>query len=331
MVNNYLIQKNLVVRVYTIGFDPMGESVLITICDDDYVIFSGLIDCFINGNDYITKLLNNLNITKLNYLCITHPDLDHCIGVPNIIDRIDCNTKIAIPNRIFDFMEQYDENVRESLQVLRELLMLRADSKRKPIFRSVSDTSDIIDNWNFIDYKGELSTLKIMTITPSTNAIERYAYRQSRGDVIVEHNDFSIINLIQINNVKILLTGDAINSSIKEAFNNMNRFGIEFFDSKIDFIKIPHHTSPGSKLLLEKIKGSGKGIGVSVTTIFRSSNLPNQSLFSEYSTYSDSSFCTSSKQSELLKNGIVLFEADITNSRKKVLLVDTAVNFNDYN
>lgn len=330
MENNYLIKNNLILRVYTIGFDPKGESILLTINDGDCILFAGLIDCFITDNNYIINLFDKLNIVHLDYLCITHPDYDHCVGLSSIMDKIDFKTKIAIPNRIFDFMEQYDVNVKESLESLRELLYLRSDSKRKPKFNTVSDNSVIIDNWNFIDNKGEHNKLKILTITPSSNVIERYALRHETGEIIVEHNDFSIINLIQINDIKILLTGDAEDDNIRDAFNNLTEFSSIFFNSKIDFVKIPHHSSRGSKFLLEKIKANGEGIGVSTTTIYRNSSLPDLGIFSGYNACSDLSFCTGTKEIQDSKNGIILYEADITNSKKIIRLIDTAVKFENY-
>ncbi len=330
MDNSFFLKNNLIVRIYTVGFNPEGESILFTINDGDYILFSGLIDCFIPESNYLLKLFVDLKIKKLNYLCITHPDFDHCIGIQNIIAKIDKNTKIVVPSKIFDFMDQYDSRVKESLEVLRKLLSMNSNNKRKPIFNTVSDNCDVVDNWNFIDSRGKISELKIKTITPIANIIERYAYKQSMQDIKIEHNYFSIINLIQIGDVKILLTGDAMNDSIKEAFNNLTKFGSEFFNSKIDFVKIPHHTSIGSNLLLSKIKENEKGIGVSVTTVFKSSNLPNYALFTDYNAYSDISFCTCSEKSEIGKKGIVLYEADITSSQKRVYLAGAAVNFKNY-
>lgn len=328
--NDYIIKDNLISRVYTIGFDPQGESILITICDGEHVLFAGLIDCFINDNDYIINLLDALNIKKLNYFCITHPDFDHCVGVSKILDRIDCTTTIALPSRIFDFLDQYDLKVKESLESLRILLNMNSNNSRKPIFNTVSNNHTIIDNWSFYDYKGEKNELNIMTITPSANMIEKYALRKDTGGTDVEHNDFSIVNLVKIGNLKLLLTGDTMNDAFRDAFTNLSKFGMEFFDSKIDFVKIPHHTSSGSDLLLEKIKTSGYGIGVSATTVFRKSKLPNFELFVDYNACSDYSFCTCAEKPSVQKNGIILYEVDITNMKNGVFLVDTAVEFNKY-
>ena len=331
MDRNYLLQNDLIIRVYTVGFDPKGEAILLTICDGEFILFSGLIDCYIKDNDYLIELLDKLNIKKLNYLCISHPDADHCVGIQSIVDKIDKNTKVAIPSRIFDFMDQYDKDVKESLSYLQELFLLNSNNQRKPIFNTVSNNSDVIDNWIFTDITGKPIELKIVTITPTANIIERYAYRQLKGDITVEHNDFSIINLIRLGEIKILLTGDAMNDGIKDAFNNLTKFGYDFFKSKIDFVKIPHHTSTGSNLLLDIIKENEERIGVSTTTVYRSSNLPNYSLFTDYNAFSEYSYCTCPKKTRAIKNGIVLYEANITNSQKRVFLVDTAVKYENYN
>ena len=331
MINNdYFIKDNLITRVYTVGFDPQGESILITICDGDRVLFAGLIDCFINDNNYITNLFETLGIKKLNYFCITHPDFDHCVGVPKILDKLDSKTKIALPSRIFDFMDQYDSNVKASLESLRTLLNMNSNNGQKPVFNTVSNNSTVIDNWNFYDNKGEKNELSIMTITPSANMIEKYALKSATGIVDVEHNDFSIVNLIRIGNLRLLLTGDTMNDAFRDAFSNLSRFGVEFFNSKIDFVKIPHHTSKGSDLLLDNIKKYGYGIGVSATTIFRKNKLPNFDLFLDYNACSDHSYCTCAEEPSDKKNGIILYEADITNMRDGVLLVDTAVEFKNY-
>ncbi len=328
--NDYMIKDNLIIRVYTIGFDPQGESILITICDGECVLFAGLIDCFINDNDYIINLLDKLNIKKLNYFCITHPDFDHCVGVSKILDKINCTTKVALPSRIFDFLNGYDLKVKESLESLRNLLNLRSNNKKKPILNTVCNNHTIIDDWNFYDHKGEKYELNIMTITPSANVIEKYALRNNTNEIDVEHNDFSVVNLIKIGGLKLLLTGDTMNNAFKDAFANLSKFGTEFFNSKIDFVKIPHHASPGSNLLLEKIKTNGYGIGISTTTVFRKSKLPNYELFIDYNSCSDYSFCTCTEKTSAEKKGIILYEADITNMKNVVFLFDTAVEFNNY-
>lgn len=330
MENSYILSNELVVSIYTIGFDPKGESILITISDGSIILFSGLIDCFITENDYVLKLLNSLEIRYLNYLCITHPDNDHCVGIPSIIDKINSKTKIALPNRIFDFMDQYDAKVKESLESLRELLNLRRGNEKKPRFNTVSDNQTIIDNWQFIDYIGKQNKLKIVTVSPSSNVIEKYALKQSIGDVIVEHNAFSIINLIQIDDIKILLTSDVENDNIGDVFDNLTEFSYLFFNSKIDFVKIPHHTSKGSNLLLDKIKAKGEGIGCSATTIFRSCSLPDYSLLSDYNSCSDMSFCTGKSKTEEKKSGIILYQVDVTNHQRKITLMDNAVKFENY-
>lgn len=328
MDKNIFIKEKLLLKIYTIGFEPKGESILFTICDGNNILFSGLTDCYIDEDETLIKLLDRLKISNLDYFCITHPDNDHCLGIQRIMDKLSSSTTVVLPSRIFDFTDCYDADVQDGLNDLRLLFNLRKDSKLKPHFITACDNCDILDDWSFIDRLGNEVPLEIKSISPSTNVIEKYAYKKTLGKVSPEHNDFSIINLIKLGNLRVLLTGDVENDEINNTFNNLTRFGKDFFSNKIDFVKIPHHTSLGSNVLLNKIRDNK--IGVSVTTIYRSCNLPNYDLFTEYSNVSDYSYCTGYSILSPEKHGIVAYEIDITDSCGVISLFDAAVSYNDY-
>ena len=212
-MNIYII-GDLYLRVYTLGFDPKGESILFTICDDNKVIYSGLIDCYMDTSDKILTLFDELNIDSLNYLCITHPDSDHCVGVEKLKKYISNITKVVIPNGVFEYLDNYDDNVKKSLLYIQSLIKLNRNNKLKPIIYDACDNKTIIDGLYFVDTCGRKSELQIMTISPSTNVIEKYTIKRKNGIEIVENNDFSIINLIEFDNIKLLLASDSENTLI---------------------------------------------------------------------------------------------------------------------
>ena len=108
MIKRVTLRKDLIINIYTIGIEPYGESILFTINDGDNILFTGIIDYY-NKDNIILDLLNSLSINHLNYLCITHPHLDHCKGIGQLIDMIDNQTIITLPEGILKYKNYYDK------------------------------------------------------------------------------------------------------------------------------------------------------------------------------------------------------------------------------
>lgn len=78
---------------------------------------NGLIDVYINGEegyDNIIARLKNANITKIDYLFITHPHRDHIQGISLLKDNFEigqfiCSPVNFTPNPIYDDWEVYEE------------------------------------------------------------------------------------------------------------------------------------------------------------------------------------------------------------------------------
>ena len=86
----------------------------------------------------------------------------------------------------------------------------------------------------------------------------------------------------------------------------------------MDYLKIPHHTSDGSDLLLESLDNI-KIFSNSITTVFRSSHLPDEKMMKEYKKKSDKLYCTShiDKNQNLEDYGIVKLTVDLFNNTIK--------------
>ena len=76
------------VETYIIGYKNEGESVLFFVRADGGISFSGLIDCFrLRDIDKINDILKENGVKKLDFICWTHPDLDHSKGLKDIIQN----------------------------------------------------------------------------------------------------------------------------------------------------------------------------------------------------------------------------------------------------
>lgn len=101
----------------------------------------------------------------------------------------------------------------------------------------------------------------------------------------------------------------------------------EFFNDIIHYIKIPHHSSDGSKEMFNLLSNVRK-ISNSVSTVYRNSGLPKQKIMQQYKRKQSNVFCTGnineSKNQEEYKYGIVKHTFDIINNTVEVELVANA-------
>lgn len=89
-----------------------GDSVLLSCSDATVLIDTG--DIKKAATQYIVDYLQGLNITRLDYLILTHPDADHIGGAPTIISTFEISTVImpdhakstAIFERTLDAIEE---------------------------------------------------------------------------------------------------------------------------------------------------------------------------------------------------------------------------------
>lgn len=101
--SHHIVNNELIIKTYTIGYKPLGESIVILVLADKIVKFSAVIDCFENEERNITlDILNENNIEKVDLICLTHPDKDHCKGLEKILDKYDNTTKILYSVNLFN-------------------------------------------------------------------------------------------------------------------------------------------------------------------------------------------------------------------------------------
>ncbi len=277
-----LVNDDLILKIYTYGREPKGECILFTIGIKNKIFFSGLIDAFFTKNDELIEIMKKNNITELNYICLTHPDYDHCYGIEYILDKITDKTKIAFPVYMIDekYLEKYSDKVREELNKIRQKI-----KDRKLITYNCSENQIIVDEKMFRDKNGQIYSLKINTIYPFSSVVGLDNLKVEDGDKqlgSIINNNYSVVNLITFGDIELFLGSDVDNRSI-DLINGVYRTDSisKFFENIIYYLKIPHHSSPHSSKLLSLLNYEEK-VENAVTTVFRSSRLPDLNILKQY-------------------------------------------------
>lgn len=272
MKNNlpYIVNKNLKIEIYVIGYKTIGESIVLFIRVDSNIVFSAVIDSyFYLGINKTVEILEKNNVDKINYLCWSHPDEDHSKGIDELINKyVDKNTVINIPENVEINKNECSKETIQIFNLLKNNLNIRKDRKYRVY--TISDFKDILayEEDLRILYNEKEYVLEIKSIAPNSNLI--------RDELLLENfskNKHSIAFLFYFGNLIFLFSGDIENPTIK-------LFSKKKIPENLNFLKIPHHGSNSSNYLLDFIKN----IDVScVTSYIRgSSKNPRKSILSRY-------------------------------------------------
>lgn len=313
-MNEYLIKETLVVEIYTIGYEPEGEGIIIKILVDKQIVFCAVIDCY--EKDGTNKSLEILKqVPKIDLICLTHPDTDHCKGLEKILQMSDANTKILFPINVLDKSQKYSKSVDTVLNKIARYLVMNKNNHKKPKLLGCCENVNIEDSISFKDAKtGYKYPLEITTYSPVTEIIEKKSANRylNLGQGILDNNAYSIMTSIIIGDFKMLFCGDIENDTIEIVNNKIKRGNLGFFTGAIDYLKIPHHCSSSSTEMFELLS-EVPVIYNSITTVYRKGNLPDKKVLARYKKISDDIYCTSNLEQEKNKEkcGIVKFTVNI--------------------
>jgi hypothetical protein len=274
-------------EVYTIGYPSMGESQIILLKEgSDNVLFSCVIDCYAtNGVNKTLDILKQNAVSSLDYFIWTHTDEDHSIGIDKIIQDCCSNaTEYILPEGVTgnerDFIEYHDEikttfatinsfNTHSSYRVNTATVVKGGHSRI--FYKKFSDKTRPIK----VDFE-------IIAIAPISPIIRR---RWETG-IARKKNDLSIATIFKIGELSLLFSGDIENQSIQHIPS--------YYFEDLSYVKTPHHTSTTSTDLLDKIAENytTNKIPSTVSTVYKSSSLPNTTLVQEYLKYSENFTCT---------------------------------------
>lgn len=330
-MSEYIVKNTLIAEVYTIGYEPEGEGIVLKIIVDGYVTFCAVIDCYERDNKNKTLELIE-GIEKIDLICMTHPDTDHCKGLEKILEKANSNTKILFPSGIFD--RTYSPFANNVIEKIAKYLQKNKNNSATPKLITCCENTNIEKSIAFKSIKtGEIYKLEINTYSPITEIIEKgHAMSFLRlGERKTENNEFSIMTSISIGDFKMLFCGDIEDDTIDEVCNKMKQNNFEFFNGPIDYLKIPHHSSKSSIAMFDLLSDVSF-IANSVTTVFRKCSLPNEEILRQYENKSDDLYCTSKldRTQNLEKYGVVKLTIDLLEKNIKVenFLNATKIKFN---
>ena len=303
-------------NVYIIGYETQGESILFTIENDYGIAYSGVIDCFEKDNFNETiNLLDELNINKLDILCWTHPHEDHTKGMDKLIKLYTSErTKLIYPANVYN-IKQENEYTKKTSEMIKDIISSR--KKKKPAIYPINGFRPI-DRKQLGNQPDNFYELSINALTPVSEIIEK---RIVEGKVNTP-NDYSISLLVSVGGVNFLFGGDIQDATIK-------KIDEDYIPPKIDYVKIPHHSSKHSMSLLKWFNKLNKS-SISCTTEYSPSNLPNEGVIDRYKLYFNEIYCTNKKTKD--KNGLgvihtiydVIDKSFSTNTKKDAYTMHTS-------
>ena len=293
-------EKRLMIETYIIGYKNEGESILFFIRADGGISFAGLVDCFqIDNINKVKDILMENSICKLDFICWTHPDLDHSKGMKEILEEyVSEKTQIWIPEGVDVQDITCSQDVKELFSYLKEC-SVKLDAEFNVY--SASDQKDLLYYSSICFQKGmDRYPLKIFSYAPNSKIIRKQNYL----DKFIK-NDRSIFCVIALGDVRIFLTGDVEDDTIE-------RIPRGIWGEHIHIMKIPHHGSDTSVKMLEL---GWNRCDIACSTVYRKgrSNLPLESVMKQYSENAKSLFCTGNadRETENEQYGIVEVVTDV--------------------
>lgn len=243
--------NDLEFRVYTIGYSRIGECVLTILCNGRHVLYCGLTDCYQKKTpqkeflNIIHDIFKDYDNPKIDYFVWTHPDLDHSVGVSQVLSLYDpkCKARIFLPLELRD-NSQYalSKYAAESIQFIQDNYM--SSGLVEPIVVSDKEERDLISVViKDIENKSR-SYLDVFFLAPNgANVLQRIS-----TDHLSKFNYMSIVYAVSLNGKNLIFAGDVEGDGINLSTKHLR---------DVIFLKIPHHGSRYSYEFANKLKFLG--------------------------------------------------------------------------
>lgn len=294
--------KNLRMLFYLIGYRSQGESVVILFVDtiDGSVKYSIVNDCYVYEHENLTcQILNKHSVKPLTLLCWTHPDLDHSVGLYDVInDFCTEDTLVILPeyfhNRDTDVVKV---NNKDEKNVLDKIFSLNTTGKPTLTHIAVSRNFHEIDRVTFAGIDETTLDISVDALTPHSDALSRAFYQHKKFTL---KNDVSISTILNVDNYYIYLGGDVTEQMIMDTPPGILK--------QCRFVKVPHHGSNTAAALLDYLPDTIDSACFTTKT----KNLPVQDVVDDYKDISQYIAATGSKDRRDHQHGIILYEYDFS-------------------
>lgn len=307
-------RRNLLIKVYVIGYSNRGESICILFLDagyDNKVLYSIVIDSFkYKELNETVEILNQCRIDKdkLNMLVWSHPDYDHTYGIDEIIYKY-CNenTMVLLPYDLNGEIWNKVKYNREDKNIVQNILKLTRRKYKSHETACVPEKMFVpFKHLVFNDLIGDLSAT-IQAVSPHGSRINYLLESHSE----IHKNDLSLCLQIDIGNdykYSLVFLSDIENDGIEMLYPKC-------YESPV-FIKIPHHTSSTSDKFCDMISSLEEKPYIACTTIYKSQKLPEKELLNEYRKNVRQVDCTGFSRSGKQNYGLIEYTFDFYNDFK---------------
>lgn len=295
--------SNFRIIVSVIGYQSQGESIVIRCYDmaQESSLYCLVIDSYQFQDRNITKELleKDYKIKHIDFLCWTHPHVDHSKGLEDLIKTFcDKRTSYILPEYLYNLQSDLCTSLTQEEQACVEAIFAQnAKTKLSALNTSVAPQGcNLIKTVRFSAIGDSPVVMKIYALTPINSILANY-HRQNRHDV--NPNELSVSLLIDIDGYKLFFGADAINAHI----DAMKIIG----DCR--FVKIPHHGSDTSSHLINHLSN----LDMACTSVYHiSKDLPLPEIVEKYKHEKKACvYCTGSYKKCKEEYGVITYTINI--------------------
>lgn len=271
----------------------IGESIIIHMPNDQW----GVVDCYASSvadpakNPTLQFLLAR-QVSKLEFLCLTHPHHDHYRGMSHLLNRFPTKYfwrfAAMSPEHLLnllkgDALERGDDDDLESANDLQTTLRI-VDQMRQRKTLSLKRMVGIQHLYRLpvtSTESGSSCDVDILSVAPSANHVERYEEslrrcftadgRLSPDVPPLQHNDVSAALLIRFGGTRIILGGDVEASNWRDTLSEST---LAHADLAAHAVKVSHHGSTNGYTQNLWAVFSASGEPFAVITPYRKHRLP---------------------------------------------------------
>ena len=298
----YVSFNNLTVRLFVLGGDGLGESIVVVFCDGVNIVFSMVIDCcktVFQGENIIlpAKVLHQYGVKKLDCIAWTHPHDDHSYGMDKLIfDYYGRNTIGILPKQLYN----EDNSVVKMTGLCKRVLNVFNKKFSKKHLKSM----DCLENEArrllklplydiMTDQKKEI---ELFCLTPIDYFLDDKLRKgkQYNNSLL---NELSLTLVLSFDNYNFYFGGDAPDKTIMKS----NQKILE----SCRWIKIPHHSSESAK---EMVSMLNKNIDSAASTTFFANQLPKVEVLNKYVDRTENVYVTQKNMPDAFSYGMIEYE-----------------------
>jgi len=298
----YVSFNNLIVRLFVIGGNGSGESIVVIFCDGEEVVFSMAIDScetdFQGGKIILPqKVLQHYGVKKLDSVVWTHPHDDHSRGMEQIIcDYYGKKTIGVLPKQLYTENNSVVKMSGLCRHILKVFNMNFSRKNLKSMDCQECDTRSLLKMPLYDIATGEEKTIELYCMTPIDYLLDD-KLRKNRQFSNSLLNELSLTLILSFDDYYFYFGGDAPDKTILKS----NLKDIE----RCRWIKIPHHSSETAKDMISIID---KNIDSAVSTTFFVNGLPKREILNQYNARTNNVYVTQKNVSDNLNYGMIEYE-----------------------